>query len=152
LVFDPVGVFLGGVVELRNDPSGTAGTVRATNFSLRSLQPAGAGGLTLTLTIDQDFAYLGPPAVNGAHDLLATATFTAFPQSAGASSTGFIRSTGNLLPLDFAANPAGPFPQDQSASLTSDFLVAPAATPLHLQLIVELTVSDNASGNGPRVS
>src|SRR5262245_34655505 len=112
LVLDPVGEFRGLVLTMRNNAAATAGEIAVDRFGFRSLRPAGAGGVTFTLAIDQDFAYAGAPAVAGFHDAAGAATFTGSPQRASVSSGGFIEGLGGTLPVfDGAADPAGSFPQ-----------------------------------------
>jgi hypothetical protein len=129
-----------GTVHLRNDGTATHGGMEINNFVFRSFRPAGAGGIAFTLAVDQDFAYAGPPRINLVDEVAASATFTGFPQ--GASIDGF--------PL--AATSGGPFPEVQNFDVVGDGFGLPASSPLHLRLNLSLGLSDNALGDGPRIT
>ena len=141
-----------GTVRLQNNGAASGGSVEVIGLTFQSLRPAGLGGVTFTLAVDQDFAYLGAPFVLGAHDVIGSATFTAFPQSATASGTGFIEGLGGgSFPFSLSATAGGPFPQTQPFGIVADFAPVPAAAPVNLRLTLSLSLSDNAQATGPRV-
>jgi len=138
-----------GIVHIGNDAA-TAGVIRLANLQFQSLRPKGAGDITFTLTVDQDFAYAGPRSVDGAFSLTGSTTFTAFPQSSGGHVAGLLGVVLDPLPFAFAANSQGSFPQVEEFGTTGGLQGIPAAETMSLRLYLSLRLSDNTLPAGPR--
>jgi hypothetical protein len=141
-----------GDVVLANSADATAGSITVTNFSFVSARPPGTGPVGFTLAVSQDFTYAGPPLVSASEALNGLYTFTALSQSGLVSLSDAVNSfvltpftvpgqgSGSSFPQTVPINPASP-----------PDLGVPAATPVHLDLFLGVSLSDNAQGNGPRV-
>lgn len=141
---------LSGSVHIGNEAA-TAGVIRLLDLQFQSLRPRGAGDISFRLDVDQEFAYAGPPQVDGAFSLSGSTTFTAFPQSASGFVAGFlVIATLDPLPFAFAADPQASFPQTQAFGTTGGIPGLPARDTMRLSLILSLVLSDNALSSGPR--
>jgi hypothetical protein len=138
-----------GTVHLGNEAA-LAGVIRLVDLQFQSLRPSGAGDVSFTLAAAQDFAYAGPPSVNGFFSLSASATLTAFPQSARGQVAGFLGVVLDPLPFGFTANPQATFPQVQEFNTTGGLQGLGAGNVMSLQLSLSLRLSDNAVSAGPR--
>ncbi|HLJ93150.1 MAG TPA: hypothetical protein VKU02_08165 [Gemmataceae bacterium] len=138
-----------GTVQVGNSGA-TAGVIRLIDFQFQSLRPAGAGDVSFTLAVDQDFVYAGPARVNSAFALSGVATFTASPQSASGQVAGFFGVVLDPLPFSASANPQAAFPQVQDFGTTGSLQGLPAGQTMTLELSLALRLSDNAVGSGPR--
>jgi hypothetical protein len=139
-----------GDVVFSNNSDATAGSITITNLSFVSSAPLGAGPVSFTVAISQDFDYNGLPHVLGSESLGGAYTFTAFPQSGLASTTSDVSSVALEPFLALGSSSAGAFPQSVpiNPSPPPGTLVA-ASNPLHLDLFLGITLSDNALGSGP---
>jgi hypothetical protein len=138
-----------GRVLLENGAA-TAGVIRLVDLQFQSLRPLGAGDVGFTLAVDQDFAYAGPPQVDGAFSLSGSTTFTADPQSSGATVAGYLGVVLDPLPFTFASDPQAPFPQEQAFGTAGGLAGLPAEETMSLRLFLSLRLSDNALSPGPR--
>jgi hypothetical protein len=141
-----------GDVVLANDPTATAGSITVTNFSFVSFAPFGAGPISFTIDVSQDYDYNGPAQTLGSESLAGAYTFTEFPQGGAVTLTTAVNTF--VLPpiLDSGASNPPPFPQ---TVLINPFpppnQTIAALMPMHLDLILGASLSDNASGSGPRL-
>jgi hypothetical protein len=140
---------ISGIVHLGNEAA-AAGVIRVVDLQFQSLRPRGAGEVSFTVAVDQDFAYAGPPRVDGAFSLSSRAVFTAFPQSASGMVAGFLGVVLDPLPFAFAANPQDSFPQVQDFGTAGTLQAIPASETMSLRLLLSLRLSDNALSPGPR--
>jgi hypothetical protein len=136
-------VFLGNM-------AGSSGVIRVTDLLFQSLRPAGAGDVSFTLAVNQDFAYAGRPTVDGAFSLHGSTTFTTAPQSSNGSLAGLLGVVLDPFPFSFAADPQGSFPQVHDFGMAGTLRALPATEVMNLHLSLSLRLSDNALGSGPR--
>jgi hypothetical protein len=130
--------------------AGNSGVIRVTDLLFQSLRPAGAGDVSFTLSVNQDFAYAGPPTVDGAFSLHGSTTLTTAPQSSNGFLAGFLGVVLDPFPFGFAADPQGSFPQVYDFGTAGTLQALPATEVMNLQLSLSLRLSDNALGSGPR--
>src|SRR5262245_57584845 len=147
-----------GTLRLQNNPAATSGQIAINNFVFQSFRPSGAGPVSFTALIEQDYAYSGGPrsgGFNGGAGLNSVTTFTGFPQSATvAQCAAFQRSCPGPGGVGFTltATPGGPFPQTVPYGFVGDAILPLTAPVQHLELGLALTLSDNAIGVGPRIA
>lgn len=142
-----------GNVRLSNFAA-ASGNLSVTDLVFESDRPAGGGTVRFSIAIDQNFQSNGAPIVSGGGaSLFGRYTFTAFPQTAAVQGSAFVQGFGEGIGLrSGAASPSGPFPQTQDAGFFLDFISAPGGPTVNLRLGLDLTLSDNAVGIGPRIS
>lgn len=144
-----------GTVRLQNNPAATSGRIDIDDFVFQSFRTTGAGPVSFTVLIEQDFAYTGGPVGGGGLLMNSLTTFTGFPQSATVAQCGvFERSCPSPGGAGFpqTATPGGPFPQTVPLSFVGDAFFLPLTAPVHVELRLALTLSDNAIGVGPRIA
>jgi hypothetical protein len=137
-----------GLVHIGNDAA-TTGVIRLSQLQFQSLRARGTGEISFTLSVDQDFAYAGPPRVDGTFSLSGSTTFTAFPQSSGGQVAGFLGVVLDPLPFSFAANSQSSFPQMQQFGTEGMLRGLVASETMSLRLLLSLHLSDNALSGGP---
>ena len=153
-----------GTVRLQNNPAATSGRIAINDFVFQSFRPSGAGPVSFTALIEQDYAYTGGPVGSfptggGSFSLDSVTTFTGFPpftlrQSATVGEcAGFEASCPGPGGVGFRlTSPGPPFPQTVPFGLVGDAFILPLTAPVHLELGLALTLSDNAFGVGPRIA
>ena len=144
-----------GTVRLQNNAAATSGQIAINDFAFQSFRPSGAGPLSFTVLIQQDYAYTGGPLGSGTFSLDSMTTFTGFPQSATVGECAVFEANcpgPSVLSFPLTAMPGSPFPQAVPFGLVGDAFTLPLTAPVHLELGLALTLSDNVIAFGPRIA